>query len=178
MGAMLILSLLFFYFFGRFLVVNETPRKSDAIILLSGGAGRLEKGVELLNEGYAGRMIVTKTDGRGPGEIRMRAILRAGVPADSVIPDYDATSTYTNAVNSRRIMERNGFASALVVSSTYHMRRVQYIFDKVYRGSGIRLTYVAAPSPNFDPARWWSRKIYVKYALTEYAKWIGYMIKY
>ena len=32
---------------GNFLVVDEKPEKSDVIIVLSGGEGRLEKGVAL-----------------------------------------------------------------------------------------------------------------------------------
>jgi len=171
-------SLFFIYFFGRFLVVNESPERSDAIILLSGDDGRLQKSVELMQAGYAKKLIVTKTDGRGQGEIRLSSVLEAGVPRTAIHPDYDAVSTYTNAVNSKRIMLQYGYKSAIVVSSDYHMRRVKYAFSEVYKGSDIRLTYVAAPSAHFDSKAWWRKKIYVKYGVTEYIKLIGYLAMY
>lgn len=165
-------------FFGRFLVVNEPPQKADVIILLSGDVGRLEKSVDLMHEGYSDRMIVTRTNGHGYGEIKLDSVVKAGVPLASIIPEYQATSTYSNAEFSKEIMLQQGFTSAIVVSSNYHMRRVKYIFEKIYKQTNIHLTYVAAPSSNFDPVYWWSKRVYVDYAISEYIKLIGYMIKY
>ncbi len=171
-------ALLCIYFFGRFLVVDGTPAPSDAIIVLSGDEGRLQKGVDLMRSGYSEKLIVTKTNGRGRGEISLQSVLATGVPAASIHPDYDAVSTYTNAVNSKRIMQEHGYKSAIVVSSDYHMRRVKYTFGEVYKGSDIRLHYVAAPSKHFDPKRWWSKKIYIKYGVSEYIKLVGYLFLY
>jgi uncharacterized SAM-binding protein YcdF (DUF218 family) len=172
------IPILFLYFFGRFLVVNQSPVKSDVLILLSGDVGRLEKSTSLINEGYADRMIVTRTNGRGFGEISLESVIQAGIKPSMIIPDYKATSTYTNAIFSKELMIENGLKSALVVSSNYHMRRVKYTFDKIYKGTGIKLTYVAAPSINFDPTSWWSQKRYVRTAISEYIKLAGYIIKY
>ncbi|MCM3630992.1 YdcF family protein [Paenibacillus glycanilyticus] len=163
---------------GRFLVVNEAPKKADVIILLSGDVGRMEKAIGLLKQGYADRIIVTRTDGRGYGEIKLNSLIRSGVSPSAIIPEYQATNTYTNAVYSKALMEKYGFHSALVVSSNYHMRRVSYTFNKVYSHSGIDLTYVDAPSVNFDPVYWWSERKYVNYTISEYIKLFGYIIKY
>ncbi|SFF28402.1 DUF218 domain-containing protein [Paenibacillus catalpae] len=176
--AILLVLALLFCLIGRFLVVNEEPKKVDVIILLSGDVGRMEKAIELMNQGYANRMIVTRTDGRGYGEIRLSSLIRSGVSQSAIIPEYQATSTYTNAVYSKALMEQYGFQSALVVSSNYHMRRVSYTFNKVYSHSGIDLTYVNAPSVNFDPVYWWSKRKYVNYTISEYIKLFGYIIKY
>lgn len=178
LAIVLMIPLFFLYFFGRFLVIDETPVKADTIILLSGDVGRLEKSVSLMNSGYADKLILTKTNGRGRGEISLDSVIRAGVPKEVILPEYEATSTYTNAVYSKQIMLHNEFKSALVVSSNYHMRRVQYTFDKVYKDTGIELIYVAAPSENFDPKSWWSKKNDVKYGVTEYLKLLGYIVKY
>jgi uncharacterized SAM-binding protein YcdF (DUF218 family) len=177
-AAVLLVLTLLLLLIGRFLVVNEAPKKTDVIILLSGDVGRMEKAIELMNEGYADRIIVTRTDGHGYGEIRLSSLIRSGVSESAIIPEYQATSTYTNAVYSKSLMEQYGFKSALVVSSNYHMRRVSYTFNKVYNHSGIDLTYVDAPSVNFDPVYWWSKRKYVNYTISEYIKLIGYIIKY
>ena len=44
---------------GNFLVVDEKPEKSDVIIVLSGGEGRLEKGVTLFKEGFAPYLLLS-----------------------------------------------------------------------------------------------------------------------
>lgn len=44
----ILLFLMAFNSAGDFLVVDEEPVKSDVIIVLSGGAGRLEKGVQAI----------------------------------------------------------------------------------------------------------------------------------
>lgn len=178
LSTFIVLGAVLVHFIGRFLVVDQRPLPSDAVILLSGDVGRLEKSVELMREGYADKLILTKTDGRGRGEISLRSVVQAGVPPEAIYPDYMAISTYTNAVNSKDIMLEHKFKSAIVVSSNYHMRRVKYIFDKVYKGSGIRLTFVAAPSENFSADRWWSNRQYMRYTMSEYIKLLGYVIKY
>jgi len=62
------------------------------------------------------------------------------------------------------------------VSSNYHMRRVRYTFERVFRDSGITLVYSAAADPDFDPARWWANNKSALYTLTEYIKLTGYAL--
>lgn len=45
---------------GNFLVVDEKPEKSDVIIVLSGGEGRLEKGVALYKAGFAPFLLLSR----------------------------------------------------------------------------------------------------------------------
>jgi len=47
-------------------------------------------------------------------------------------------------VNTLGMMEENGFDSAIIVSSDYHMLRTKLIYERTNRDHGYDLTYVAA----------------------------------
>lgn len=175
-GLVIVIVIILGYFAGRFLVIDETPAKADTIIVLSGDKGRLEKGVELFQAGYADKLIVTRTD--GPGGLPMKVIERSGLPMSAFIPEKSATSTYTNALYAKEIMDQLSMKSALVVSSNYHMRRVKFSFETVFSGTDTKLTYIAADSNHFDPHKWWSKMVYLKFTVFEYIKLLGYIVKY
>jgi hypothetical protein len=82
--------------------------------------------------------------------------MKLGIPAKRLILDNQALSTYQNAVDSWAIMRRRRWRSALVVSSTFHMRRVSLVFSLVYRHSPVRLRFIASPDPGFHPRHWWT----------------------
>lgn len=74
------------------------------------------------------------------------AALSLRIPQDAILTENEALSTYQNAELTLPIMQQQGFTSAIVVSLDFHMRRVKFIFDHVYKNSGIKLTYVSANS--------------------------------
>jgi uncharacterized SAM-binding protein YcdF (DUF218 family) len=138
---------------GNFLAINQPPQKADVIIVLSGGAdARAQQGIQLYRQGYAPCLLFTAS----PSNLPKTKAMSEGVPEQAIILDPWAQNTYQNAVNSKALMERYGFRSAIVVSSDYHMRRVSLIFARVFRGTGTVLTYVSANDPGFHPSRWWT----------------------
>lgn len=169
---------------GKFLVVDEPPVKSDVIIILGGDMGRVEKGAELFQAGWANQIIVSNGGAHPEHTSTKYAIAmmnqahELGVPMDRLIPDFQATSTYENALYTREIMEKQNLSSAIVVSSTYHMRRVQYSFNKVFEDSPIKLTYSASPKPGFDPESWWTDRESFMLTVREYLKLVAYMVLY
>jgi len=177
---LLIMAAAALFYAGRFLVYDENPRKADVIIVLAGDKGtRTEKGVELYQEGYAPYLIMSGGEiyhGLIIGDLMKEHATELGVPPEAVISEPEASSTYENAVFTRNILEEQGFKTALVVSSNYHMRRVKYVFDKEFKNTGIALTYVAAADPNFDPAHWWENNESCLYVFNEYIKFVGYIL--
>lgn len=180
-GILLIIALLVFVFFaGRLLVLDEPPRKADVIVVLGGDSGeRVRQASSLYRTGYAPYMIVS--GGQLYGDITQAGVMKdhavaLGVPSDKIILENHAESTYDNAAFSRRIMENHGFSSALVVSSNYHMKRVKFIFQKAFKNSGITLTYCAAREPRFNPDRWWASNKSTMFTITEYIKFAGYAL--
>ncbi|MGN7763264.1 YdcF family protein [Paenibacillus sp. 22594] len=172
MPVLLILTL-FFYNAGRFLEVNQNQRKSDVIIVLSGGSGRLEKGAELYKENYALYLLLSnaKESTSTSGDV-LQTALALGIPQDAILTENAARSTYQNAELTLPIMKQHGFTSAIVVSSEFHMRRVKLLFDHIYKNSGIELTYIGSDS-GYNAKRWWSDEYSRETTFSEYTKMIG-----
>ncbi|RKD23117.1 hypothetical protein BEP19_12915 [Ammoniphilus oxalaticus] len=157
-----------FLFAGVFLVVNEQPKAADAVIVLSGGSGRIEHGLELMNEGYADHLILS--NGLS-SDLKKKA--NNVLSSSSIVIEDQASSTLENAMFTKEIMMKRNWRSAIVVSSDYHMRRVKYLFDRTYRGSDIELTFVASKSRHPHPLKWWTTKASRKATVNEYLKLTG-----
>jgi uncharacterized SAM-binding protein YcdF (DUF218 family) len=147
---------------GRFLVVNEPPRKADVVIVIDGGASE-ELGIEYYHLGYAPYLIFTRAN----DAMRTQAI-NEGVPARSIILEDRADSTYENASYSKLIMERHGFKSGIVVVIDYHSRRTMLNFLQVFKNTGTNFTFSAARDPGFNPTSWWSPSRNIHRVLREY----------
>ncbi|WNS43537.1 YdcF family protein [Paenibacillus sp. MMS20-IR301] len=98
--------------------------------------------------------------------------LSQGIPQEAILTENEALSTYQNAQFTLPIMKQHGFRSAIVVSSDFHMRRVKFIFDHVYKDSGIELTYIGSDS-GYHAKTWWSDRYSRETTVSEYVKMIG-----
>ncbi|MBM7644984.1 uncharacterized SAM-binding protein YcdF (DUF218 family) [Scopulibacillus daqui] len=172
--ALLCLVVIFLRYAGSLLVINQKPVKSDVIIVLSGDQGRLQKAIELYNEGYAPYLMFSN----GQENYFYNGALEQGVPKDKIILENKAKSTTENALFTEKLMKKFGFHSAIVVSSNYHMRRVKANFDDVYKQTGIRLTYCASDYNNYNPNRWWATSVNRTITFTEYVKMLGNFFGY
>lgn len=117
---------------------------------------RVAHGVQLFNQGIAGRLIFTGGLGKYPpteAHAMMNLALQAEVPLEKIILEERSTSTYTNARFTARIMRQKNWKTALVVSDTFHLPRSLMTFSSF----GIRAIGSAAAGTRYDyPAwKWW-----------------------
>ncbi|AIQ48994.1 hypothetical protein R70723_26130 [Paenibacillus sp. FSL R7-0273] len=174
----MLLLVAFLLFAGRFLVLSQAPQKADVIIVLSGGAGRVEKAAEIYNEGYASEVILTNVNGfAGPLGNLLNTAIANNISEIDIISEESARSTYENAVFTLAIMQEKKYTSAIVVSSNFHMRRTKFNFDNIYKNSDIQLTYVSSPT-NFNASRWWSNQYSRGLIFEEYSKMLGNFLGY
>lgn len=116
--------------------VSESPRAADAIVVFAGGVGesgkagggyqeRVKQAVDLYRRGYAPRMVFSSGYAFvfRETEVMRELAVAHGVPGDAIILETRAASTYENVVLVSRILERNGWRRALLVTSPYHSRR-------------------------------------------------------
>ncbi len=115
--------------FGLFLL-NVPKREvalrhnADGIVVLTGGASRIEDAVELLASGRGQRLLITGVN-RLTSE-REIARLKPGygsVFSCCVDLDRSALNTIGNATETKRWVQEQGFRSLIVVTSNYHMPR-------------------------------------------------------
>ena len=152
---------------------TDTPEKADVIIMLGGGdKGRMEKAAELYHEGYADYVIISpESEDIYPQSTAFAAEL--GIPEDAIIEEYEATSTYTNAVESFKIMDEYSFDSALVVTSDYHLKRSKLIYDRVSDGQ-YDLKYIVALGAGGE--KWNERSYADRIWFSEFYKLWGYRL--
>ncbi|GAA4008551.1 hypothetical protein GCM10022280_01620 [Sphingomonas swuensis] len=127
--------LLYVLGFALFAVSLATPAgagKTDAVVVLTGGKGRIERGIELMRDKEAKRMLISGADPsvtRGDLARRLgpksRPILRCCVDLGS-----ESVDTRSNAEETRRWMEQQGYSSLRLVTSDWHMRRASYEFHQ------------------------------------------------
>ena len=110
---------------------KESIGRTDGIVVITGGAGRIEHGVEILSEGKAKRMLVAGTD---PSVTKGDIIHRLGGKKKLVQCCVDLCSesvdTRSNAEETRRWLERRHYKSVRLVTSDWHMRRARYEFRR------------------------------------------------
>jgi uncharacterized SAM-binding protein YcdF (DUF218 family) len=104
--------------------VPDPTRRTDAIVALTGGAERIETGVQLLAQGLAGRLFVS-----GAGEdVQTSDILGRSSPispelAANVTIGKSAVDTPGNAVETAAWVRGLNMRSIRLVTAAYHMRR-------------------------------------------------------
>jgi uncharacterized SAM-binding protein YcdF (DUF218 family) len=108
-------------------IPRSAPRQvttTDAIIVLTGGTGRLETGLQLLAEKRAGKLFVSGV-ARGVDVAALLRIARRS-PDDlacCIAVGYHADDTAGNAHETAQWMRKRGFNSLHLVTANYHMPR-------------------------------------------------------
>jgi len=123
------------------LVVPSDLRKADAIVVLGDelwdgtlserSLRRTVYAIQLLKEGYAPQIVFTGGSPSSSSIGKMFELaLGLGVDSSKVILEEQSSSTYENAYNVRQIFDQNGWQSALLVTSSWHIRRASGVFEK------------------------------------------------
>jgi uncharacterized SAM-binding protein YcdF (DUF218 family) len=142
----------------RFLIVSETPQRSDVIIIPSGteDGERIRYGVNLYKKRFAPKILLSGSsylvEETGIDLMRVYA-LSLGVSERDVWVDHDSGSTVENALFAKEIATKNDCRSVLVVTSPTHSRRTKMVFNKIF-SKEISVRVSCDPS-TFDIRRWW-----------------------
>lgn len=124
--AFLILALLGWFLWFAVVLPGPAPadERTDAIVVLTGGPGRLARGIDLLKAKRAERMLVSGVD---PS---VRAVeLASETKATQALFDCcidlgrEAVDTRTNASETAAWLRARRYRSVRLVTSSYHMRR-------------------------------------------------------
>jgi uncharacterized SAM-binding protein YcdF (DUF218 family) len=178
---------------GEFLVFDERPSHSDAIVVLLSGIEyypRLIEAASLYRNGSAERIIINgnrkddvlrglEKDGFQPCcpwyENSLRVLSLLGVPRDKVIyiNAEDAYETATEAEAVGKMILQMGYKKIILVTSKYHTRRARYIWSKMYDGK-LSVCSVSAKIDPYDPGGWWKDGRQIRWLMTEYGSWIYY----
>ena len=164
---------------GEFWVVDEPPETSDVIVVLSGDnydAERAARAASLFKSGMAPRVVATGRALRSYAtttDLMKRDLIEHGVPETAIVPfTHKADDTRDEAAVVSEFVASHGWKKILLVTSNYHTRRSQYIYEHTLPSNDQLLT-VAAPDSDYDPNYWWKTRTGVKIFFHEFG---GYLI--
>jgi len=103
--------------------VEDAETHTDAIVVLTGGSGRLRAGIDLLLADRGDRLFVSGVY-RGVEVTQLLAVLKQRTDdIEDRISIGNAVDTIENAIETAAWMKENGFTSMRLVTAAYHMPR-------------------------------------------------------
>lgn len=123
----LVLAVLFVDFVYKTFSVQQRDVKTDAVVVLAGGKGRIEEGIKLYREGKGKRLFLIGVD----PSVR-KSDLYKELPgergADEVHLENVSRNTLENAIMARQLLLQYNVRSMLLITSRYHMKRSLLLF--------------------------------------------------
>lgn len=148
----------------------------DAIVVLTGGSGRLEAGLALLEAGRAKKLFVSGVN----RDVDVEALLDLGDAAPRylkccVVPGYQAGDTSGNAAETAAWMASEGYTSLLLVTANYHLSRSLVELRSALPDATIDAWPVFPPK--VQVAQWWRWPGTAKLLAGEYTKYLAAMLR-
>lgn len=127
-------ALLLIYAFGFLGFAVSLPKpiageQTDAVIVLTGGAGRIARGIEVVDEGLAKELFVSGVDPEvKEGEFAAEFKVPRRLMNCCVTLGYLAVDTRSNAGEAAEWLKENEFSSVRLVTTDWHMARASSEF--------------------------------------------------
>lgn len=183
---LLIAGFVFFRKAGSILTIPlSTIKPADVIVILGGETGtRSIRGLELYRERFSSQILLT---GIEYDEFQMRPVyldwrsqflILSGVPKDRILFDLRARNSWEEAKNTLALMKQKRWHRVIVVSDPPHLRRVDWVWGKIFKDSGIEYFLCASHPSWWDEKKWWSNEMSMKFVTMEYLKIGFYLVKY
>jgi uncharacterized SAM-binding protein YcdF (DUF218 family) len=176
--------------YARLFSVNNATRGADAMVVLSGGIiPRLPYAIELYQQGYAPRIILTQA--RHPNQRFMQVWGDEWSVAPAVMRSLNTkvnlvylpslkkggvTSTFDEAYDLRDYCLKNKFHHLIIVTDLNHTRRALLAFEKVLAGTGIQVEAAGAPNDIFNESNWWQTDTGISAYIMEGIKYVVYFM--
>jgi uncharacterized SAM-binding protein YcdF (DUF218 family) len=158
-----------FVAFAIYLPQPAGDERTDGIVVLTGGAGRVQRGVALLRENHAERMLISGADRR----VRPLELAHVYDIPRRLLGRIDlgrsAVDTRSNALETRRWIAQHRYRSIRLITTDWHMTRARFELRQVL--SGVRVVPDAVPS---EPDLWGLLREYHKYLLRRAAALAGH----
>lgn len=147
---------------------------ADGIVALTGGDGRLDAVISLLERHAGQRLLITGVFQTTSREELARRFHGGGRFACCADIDYAAEDTHDNAEDAADWARRHRFRSLVVVTAQYHMPRSLAEFSAAM--PHVRLVPYAVEPAGVDLARWWARPGTLHLLHDEYAKYLAALV--
>ncbi len=127
------------------------PQKTDAIVVLTGGPGRIDRALELLETGQAKRLLISGV----AREVKPRELAaeykRPQKLFDCCIAlGFEAEDTRSNATEVASWVARRNYKTVRLVTTDWHMRRAEYEIGRAVGGKVTIIPDAVRSRPSFS----------------------------
>lgn len=159
---------------------SENKERTDAIVVLTGGTLRLERGFELLAEEKAPVLFISGVEtGVTLAELMRNKEIKAhmaSVSPEAVVLGYQARTTTGNAEEIAEWAREHNIRSIRLVTSNYHMPRGFHELESAM--PEVRILPDPVTADRFSPGAWWREQGSLKLLLLEYHKFMAMLIRH
>lgn len=133
LALLVLLYLLGFLVFGVTLGRPAGDQRTDAAVVVTGGSGRIERGVAVVGKGEAKRLLIAGADPSvSKSDLARLLKLDPKILACCVDLGSESVDTRSNAEEAKRWLDAHHFRSFRLITSDWHMRRTRYEFNRVF----------------------------------------------
>lgn len=167
---LVVLAVLFVDFTYKTFSLKPRDVKTDAIVVLAGGRGRIEEGIRLYRAGQGTWLYLIGVD----PSVRKSDLFREEKPGDGdrVILEQVSRNTLENALYARDLIARRPIGSIRLITSRYHMKRATIIFRNILPKK-IAIYPYPVDSKNFHE-KWWRHGGSFRLLFSEFYKYCLY----
>jgi len=150
--------------------IEDPARHTDAIIVLTGGSGRLEEGLNLLEMDMAQRLFISGVYQGVDVKALFRMFQRNPRHLETRVGIGTATNTLGNATETAQWIADKGFNSMRLVTASYHMPRSLLEFKHAMPNA--RITAHPVFPAHVKVEEWWAWRGTAQLIAGEYNKYL------
>jgi uncharacterized SAM-binding protein YcdF (DUF218 family) len=171
--GLVVTALLFVGFTFETFSFRQRPGTTDAIVVLTGGRGRVEEGIRLYREDRGKRLFLIGVDPavRKGDLFREQGGERGG---EGIVLEKVSRNTLENALYARELIVTSGVGSIRLLTSRYHMKRAILIFRNVLPRD-VAIYPHPVDSKNLKE-EWWSHGGSMRLLFLEFYKYCLYRL--
>ncbi|HPH94773.1 MAG TPA: YdcF family protein [Anaerolineaceae bacterium] len=156
---------------GGLLIIADPLTNADAVVVLSGGEGRLAYAADLYRKGYAGAVVITDTGLAGIRSADEREAWRQDVDEEDVwLAPGHASNTIGEAQAVRKLAQEKNIESLIIVTDGFHTQRTRLIFLREVGSMGVKIIVRPVPGHWYQSTTWWLSLAGWRETFSEYAK--------
>lgn len=149
---------------------------ADGIVVLTGGADRINEALQLLERGLGRRLMISGVNVHSTAEALKRHWPgRENLFECCIDLDYQARNTYENAIEARRWARAQGFTSLILVTASYHLPRARLELRHAMPEASIQPYPVVPLASRIN--RWWQEPALMRIIALEFVKYSAASIR-
>ena len=147
---------------------SEVPAPAD-IILVLGSPERIKKAESLYEERYSHHIFLTIPE-------LLQSFPQSSISSGNItVPSWRPKTTYQEALAFKEYLQDHPLRSAIIVTDPYHLYRVSWTFEHVFKKYAVKFTYVST-RPQSALGFWWKDINDRIFVLTEIPKVLYYWV--